>query len=119
MKPFWEIENEDDLTDFDTIEPSDNDHLLKVIRVVKYAEILPGEKGEFLDALFEKEGWQLQLVYGTDGGTGYQLFLGKGVQVDNYWEYAFPHLFELEHVIDHAENFYTYRKKLLEEGYTF
>ena len=40
------------------------------------------------------------------GDIGYQVYFGKGVQVDNLFEYGFPHLYDAEMVISFAEDFY-------------
>ena len=89
---------------------SENELLtMDVIRVVKFSEFMDEVVGNFMDEYYAKEGWELQLIRGRDGDIGYQTFFGKGVCVDNYEEYGFRYLYDLEDVIGFAENFYKFR----------
>jgi hypothetical protein len=108
------IENK--MKGYSDIETEIFDELLqpKVIRIVKFSEIMEGEKGEYIDKILEEEKWELQILQNGDC-EGYQLFLGEGIQVDNQFEYGFPHLYELDDVLAFAEQFYDYRKSLTEE----
>lgn len=88
----------------------DNTYRMEVIKVVKFADFMNLAIGTFMDEHFKKEGWELQLVKAYGGnGSGYQVFFGPGVQVDNHYEYGFSYLYELEDVIAFAENFYDSR----------
>ena len=83
---------------------------MEVIEVVRFSDIMNPAIGAFMDEYFKKEGWELQLVKAYGGnGSGYQVFFGPGVQVDNHYEYGFSYLYELEDVIAFAENFYDSR----------
>lgn len=82
---------------------------MDVIRVVKFSEFMDKVVGNFMDEYYAKEGWELQLIRADDGDAGYQTFFGKGVWVDNYEEYGFRYLYDLEEVIGFAENFYESR----------
>lgn len=105
----------DEIFDFETIPEGEDSYILDFIRTVKFSEILDSEKGDFIDSVFEEEGWELQLIKDSDQPY-YQVFFGRGVQVDNLYEYGFPHLYELDQVIGFAEDFYIFRKSLLEES---
>lgn len=83
-----------------------NNSLLDIIERVKFADIIAGEVGIFMDTYFEQEGWELQLVYGANGATGYQTFFGEEVSVDNHYQYGFSYLYDLEDVIAFANDFY-------------
>ena len=80
--------------------------LLDIIDRVKFVDIIAGEVGTFMDAYFEQEGWELQLVYGENGTTGYQTFFGEDVSVDNHYQYGFSFLYDLEDVVAFANDFY-------------
>lgn len=75
-------------------------------KIVKFSEIMNNVVGNFIDEYYAKEGWELQFIRTADGTTGYQTFFGKGVSVDNNYEYGFPYLYGLDEVIDFAESFY-------------
>ena len=71
----------------------------------KFSELIAGPIGDKLDLHFNKNGWKLERW--EEGETsGYQVFFGKNVQVDNQFEYGFPYLFDKEEVIAFAKNFY-------------
>lgn len=58
-----------------------------MISKIKFSELLQNEIGESLDRHFAKNGWALQRW--DDGQeVGYQVYFGKGEQVDNHYEYA-------------------------------
>lgn len=82
---------------------------LEVINVVKFSDFMVPAIGRFMDDYFEKEGWELQYVKGDCGCTGYQVFFGSGVQVDNNYEYGFPYLYDCDEVVAFAEYFYIHR----------
>ena len=75
------------------------------IHIITFRSLLTDPMAGALDAYFETHGWVLQ-QWITNGETLYQIYLGKGVQVDNCYEYAFPHLYEFEALRDFAEAFY-------------
>ncbi len=103
----------DEIFNFETTIEDESGHILDFIRIVKFSEIIGGEKGAFIDAVFEEEGWELQLIDDSKY-PGYQVFFGRGVHVDNHYEYGFSYLYELDQVIAFAEDFYNFRKSLLE-----
>lgn len=71
----------------------------------KFASIIPGPVGESIDKHFAERGWALERrTVGDD--TGYQVFFGTGVQVDNLHEYGFPYLYDEQMTIAFAEAFY-------------
>lgn len=70
-----------------------------------FSQIIPGPLGESMDEYFAKKNWSLiRRKVGSD--IGYQVYFGKGVQVDNLYEYGFPCLYDNEMVISFAEDFY-------------
>lgn len=70
-----------------------------------FSQIIPGPLGESMDEYFAKNNWSLiRRKVGSD--IGYQVYFGKGVQVDNLYEYGFPYLYDNEMVISFAEDFY-------------
>jgi len=76
------------------------------IHAITFRSLLSDPMASALDTYFETRGWALQ-QWVSSGETLYQIYLGKGVQVDNCYEYAFPHLYEFEALQDFAEAFYT------------
>lgn len=84
---------------------------MKVIKAINFTDIVGPRVGNFLDEYFSEKGWELQYVQGYDGAEGYQVFFGKGVQVDNNYEYGFPFLYDLDEVKNFAESFY-FRKSI-------
>lgn len=118
MKATLDYENEMDIFDKETTTEWAYSPL-DVIRTVKYAEILPGEKGLFLDTICEKEGYELQLIKGYKSTIGYQLLVRGDEGDDDNWEYEFPYMYELDEVIAHAESFYDFRKPLADAGCVF
>lgn len=76
-----------------------------MISKIKFSELLQNEIGESLDRHFAKNGWALQRW--DDGQeVGYQVYFGKGEQVDNHYEYGFPYLFDQAEVEEFASTFY-------------
>ena len=79
----------------------DNLGLLVRPKVVRFSELIHSPIGEWLDAHFTDQGWELQEIDGE-----YQVYFGRGVQVDNRYEYGFPHLVTKEDLLVIAEDFY-------------
>jgi len=71
------------------------------IRAIKFADIIANKTSKKLDCFFEMNGWQLQ-EWSRDGFLGYNIFYGKGIQVNNRFEYEFPYLFSKEELINCA-----------------
>lgn len=71
----------------------------------KFEHLMPGFIGHELDVHFAKNGWKLER-WEAPNSSGYQVFFGENVQVDNNFEYGFPYLFDKEEVIAFAEDFY-------------
>lgn len=69
--------------------------------IASFSSLLHNHVGVALDKHFEKNGWILQRSEG-----GYQVFFGKGVQVDNHYEYGFPYLYDQNELIAFANEFY-------------
>ena len=68
-----------------------------------------GENNLFaaLDCFFAKQEWQLVFIENEDyDSSGYQVFFGNGIKVDNLFEYAFPCLLDKDCLIEWAQNFY-------------
>ena len=63
----------------------------RAIEQISFEELLPSTVGAALDAHFSEQGWELQLWH-VGESSGYQVFFGTGVQVDNLYEYGFPYL---------------------------
>ena len=78
------------------------------IKTVKFSQLLPDPIGSALDTHFQRNGWELQL-WSNDEYSGYQVFFGKGVQVDQHMEYGFPHLYETEDLLAFSQAFYDSR----------
>lgn len=70
-----------------------------------FSKLIPSPIGKALDEHFAKNNWAL-VRRTVHGDIGYQVYFGKGVQVDNLFEYGFPHLYDEEMVISFAEDFY-------------
>lgn len=70
--------------------------------IASFASLLHNHVGAALDKCFAEKGWVLQHHEG-----GYQVFFGKGVQVDNHYEYGFPYLYDQDELIAFANEFYT------------
>lgn len=88
------------------------------IRPVKFVDLVQSEKAERLDAYLQINGWQLQRwdrktalpipdikdKFGKqvicEEQPGYQIFFGKGIQVDNHYEYQFPFLLDECELLD-------------------
>lgn len=66
-----------------------------------FSSLLHNDVGAALDAHFSEKGWKLLQIKGE-----YQVYFGKGVQVDNSYEYGFPHLLSLEDLLSFAHEFY-------------
>ena len=96
--------------DFEFSDIADLDAHLEVIKVVSFSEIIAGEIGEYIDTYFDSEGWELQLVCNFHGNRGYQVFFGRDVYVDGYYQYGFPYLFDLNDVVEFALDFYQFKK---------
>lgn len=63
-----------------------------------------------LEKILEKEKWKLiKYVDEYSEEIGYQLYFGDGVQVDNNYEYGFPHLLNKEDTYKELERFINYR----------
>lgn len=83
------------------------------IEDVKFSTLVPGVMGDALDSLFEKNNWTLQF-WNNDKSTGYQVYFGEGVQVDNLYEYGFPYLYDKDDVLAFAKDFFV--KNFIREG---
>lgn len=75
--------------------------LLVSPKVVRFSSLLHSPIGAWLDAYFADQGWELQEIDGE-----YQVYFGRGVQVDNRYEYGFPHLVTQEDLLMFAADFY-------------
>lgn len=71
---------------------------------VKFVDLFDAPRCAAVDRHFESKGWKL-VEKKHDTGVGYQVFFGKGVQIDNFFEFAFPHLLEKEWIVASAEDF--------------
>lgn len=69
------------------------------IRTIKFSDIIPDKTSEKLDCFLEMNGWQLQ-EWTRKGFLGYNIFYGKGTQVNNRFEYEFPYLFSKDELFD-------------------
>lgn len=65
----------------------------------------------YLYKIFEENHWEL-LKNNENNESFYQLFFGKGVQVDNMYEYGFAHLLNKEDTIKELDRFIKYRIKI-------
>ena len=75
------------------------------IRRVHFSDMLPSPMGSVLDRHYANKGWKLQL-WSNGQAEGYQVYFGDGVQVDNLYEYGFPHLYDEESLLAFAEGYY-------------
>ncbi len=75
------------------------------MNAIRFTDVMPRVMGEKLDAYFAENGWQLQ-AWDTNGSVGYQVYFGKGVQVDNHFEYGFPYLYDIDELQGFAEGLY-------------
>lgn len=69
--------------------------------LVTFSSLLHNDVGAALDAHFREKGWKLLQIEGE-----YQVYFGKGVQVDNSYEYGFSHLLPLDALLAFANQFY-------------
>jgi len=76
------------------------------ISPISFQDVFPGPVGEAIDGYFKERGWELQIWY-TDTDSGYQVYFGAGVQVDNLYEYGFPYLLQQDELLAFALGFYT------------
>ena len=76
--------------------------------IILFSSLMSDPAGSAMDLHFEKNGWELQ-AWDTGTAQGYQIFFGKGVQVDNNYEYGFPYLYDKEELLEFAEGFYESR----------
>lgn len=74
-------------------------------RVITFSELLGDANGNNLDSYFKNNAWELQ-EWTNDSTTGYQVFFGPGVQVDNLYEYGFPYLYDKEDIRSFAISFF-------------
>lgn len=74
-------------------------------KVIQFCDLIPGPVGQELDAHFKNKNWELQ-SWDTGSSSGYQVFFGEGVQVDNLFEYGFPYLYEKDELLTFAQDFY-------------
>lgn len=75
------------------------------ILTTSFRELVPEEIAKALDNHFVRNGWVLQR-WVTNAENGYQIYFGKDVQVDNYYEYGFPYLYDREEAREFALRFY-------------
>lgn len=75
------------------------------VRTVKFSSLCPEPVGSGIDQHFENNNWKL-LCFDKDDFTGYQVFFGEDVQVDNNYEYGFPYLYEEDELLAFANEFY-------------
>lgn len=73
-------------------------------KFIKFTDVFPGIMGEKLDQYFDKQGWKLEY---RPAIVGYQVFFGKGVQVDNNYEYGFPYSYTKEELSVFANYLYS------------
>lgn len=75
------------------------------IRRVHFSDMLPSPMGSVLDRHFANKGWELQ-SWGNGQTEEYHVCFGDGVQVDNLYDYGFPHLHDKESLLAFAKNYY-------------
>lgn len=85
--------------------------ILLIIQRIKFYDLIPSTVGKQLDRYFEKRGWALQQWLEEGRSPGYQVYFGKGVQVDNRLEFGFPYLYSTEETVSFACNFYNIKLK--------
>lgn len=78
------------------------------VLTISFRELVPEEIAKVLDNYFDRNGWVLQR-WVTNAEEGYQIYFGKDVQVDNYYEYGFPYLYDREEAREFAFHFYEKR----------
>lgn len=65
-----------------------------------------------LEEILKKEKWELvKSIDEYSEEIGYQLYFGKGIQVDNYYEYGFPHLLNRKDTYKELERLINYRMR--------
>lgn len=72
-------------------------------RVISFTTLFPNEMGKKLDQYFSVRGWNLEY---RPAVAGYQVFFGKGVQVDNQYEYGFPYSYSKDEITAFATRLY-------------
>lgn len=109
LKKFENDKQKGIILEFEVINPDSMPPLLQLIKKVTFTELLNDTRiGPAVDQYFKRRGWDLRIVrrISKDSQEGYQVYFGKGVQVDNHYEYGFSCLFEEEDVIAFAGNFF-------------
>lgn len=73
-----------------------------------FVSIFRNHMARVVDAIFGREGWQLQ-AWGCGCFTSYQVYFGEGVGVDNHYEYGFSYLYDTEELCGWMESFYRFK----------
>ena len=62
-------------------------------RCITFSSLFPDDMGKELDQYFSDHNWKLEYCPAI---SGYQVFFGTGIQVDNQYEYGFPYSYSKE-----------------------
>lgn len=94
------------ILEYEVIEPTSMPPRLSFVKKVLFASLLGNTSiGNAVDNYFDRHGWGLYVV-SNGRNEGYQVYFGKGVQVDNNFEWGFPHLYEEADVVTFGREFF-------------
>lgn len=109
LKKFENDRQKGIILEFEVIDQNSMPPLLRLVKRVTFTELIEDARiGPAVDRYFERHGWDLRIVrtVSKTAEEGYQVYFGKGVQVDNNFEYGFPYLYEEADVIAFAKIFF-------------
>lgn len=94
------------ILDYEVVDPVSMAPQLSFVKKAQFAILLPNTSiGNAVDNYFARHGWSLYTVSnGRD--EGYQVYFGKGVQVDNLFEWGLPHLYDEAEIIRFGNEFF-------------
>lgn len=94
------------ILDYKVIDPASMPPQLSFVKKVLFANLLENTSiGNAVDNYFKRHGWTLYIA-SNGKGEGYQVYFGRGVQVDNMVEWGLPHLFEESEIISFGNEFF-------------
>lgn len=94
------------ILEYEVVEPASMAPQLSFIKKMQFANLLENTSiGNAVDNYFARHGWSLYTVSnGRD--EGYQVYFGKGVQVDNNFEWGLPHLHDEAEIVSFGNEFF-------------
>jgi hypothetical protein len=94
------------ILEYEVVDPVSMPPRLSLVKKVLFATLLENTFiGNAIDSYFKRHGWGLYIV-SNGQREGYQVFFGKGIQVDNSYEWGFPHLYDELDVVNFGCEFF-------------